>query len=139
MATNDFAEPYQVPEANFGWSARDACYCYGSFDLDDDEALVITHRPPACRFWNMVIWNQFMAVPGVKDARSSVNGFTAVPNSDGTVTIVVSRGQTSHPNSLTTLGYPRGNLAFRWFLAEAVPTRPEVRLVKVAQAPTAVT
>jgi hypothetical protein len=45
---------------------------------------------------------------------------------------------TAHPNSLTTLDYPRGNLAFRWFLADEVPTRPEVRLVKVSDAPTTV-
>ena len=138
MAANEFADPYQVPDANFGWSARDACYAYGSFDLAEDEALVVTHRPPSCRFWNMVIWNQFMAVPGVADARSSVNGFTAVPNSDGSITIVVSRGMTDHPNSLTTLDYPRGNLAFRWFLADAVPARPDVRVVQVGEAPTTV-
>lgn len=138
MAANEFAEPYQVPDANFGWSARDACYAYGSFDLAEGEALVITHRPPSCRFWNLVVWNQFMAVPGVSDARSSVNGFTAVPNSDGSITVVVSRGMTSHPNSLTTLDYPRGNLAFRWFLADQVPARPEVMLVDVAEAPTTV-
>ncbi len=45
-AANEFAEPYQVPDANFGWSARDACYAYGSFVLEEDEALVITRRPP---------------------------------------------------------------------------------------------
>ena len=50
QAANEFADPYQVPDANFGWSARDACYAYGSFVLEDDEALVITHRPPSCRF-----------------------------------------------------------------------------------------
>ena len=72
------------------------------------------------------------------DARSSVNGSTAVPNADGSVTVVVSRGLTSHPNSLTTLDYPRGNLAFRWFLADQVPARPEVQFVKIADAPTAV-
>lgn len=138
MSANDFAAPYQVPDFNFGWSARDACYSYGSFELAEDEALVITHRPPACRFWNLVVWNQFMAVPGVRDARSSVNGHTAIPNSDGSVTVVLSRGQTAHPNSLTTLDYPRGNLAFRWFLTDQVPDRPQVRLVNVAQAPTAV-
>ena len=43
---------------------------------------------------------------------------------------------TAHPNSLTTLDYPRGNLAFRWFLADEVPARPEVQLVKVSDAPT---
>jgi hypothetical protein len=137
-AANEFADPYQVPDANFGWSARDACYAYGSFVLEDDEALVITHRPPKCRFWNLVVWNQFMATPGVADARSSVNGHSAVPNADGSVTIVVSRGMTAHPNSLTTLDYPRGNLAFRWFIVDKVPARPEARLVKVSDAPTSV-
>jgi hypothetical protein len=103
--------------------------------LEDDEALVITHRPPNCRFWNLVVWNQFMATHNVNDARSSVNGHSAVPNADGSVTIVVSRGMTEHPNSLTTLDYPRGNLAFRWFLADEVPARPEVHLVKLSDAP----
>ena len=137
-AANQFAEPYQVPDANFGWSARDACYSYGSFVLDEDEALVITHRPPPCRFWNLVVWNQFMATHGVTDARCSINGHSAVLNADGTVTIVISHGVTGHPNSLTTLDYPRGNLAFRWFLADEVPVRPDVRLVKLSDAPTSV-
>ncbi|HUO37230.1 MAG TPA: DUF1214 domain-containing protein [Mycobacterium sp.] len=134
-AANEFGKPYQVPDANFGWSARDACYAYGSFVLADDEALIVTHRPSACRFWNLVVWNQFMATHCVTDARSSINGHTAVPNADGSVTIVISPGITSHPNSLTTLGYPRGNLAFRWFLADEVPARPQVRLVPVSDAP----
>jgi hypothetical protein len=43
---------------------------------------------------------------------------------------------TAHPNSVTTLGYPRGNLAFRWFLADQVPARPDVQLLKVSDAPT---
>ena len=136
---NEFADPYQVPDANFGWSARDACYSYGSFVLDDDEALVITHRPPSCRFWNLVVWNQFMATYGAADARCSLNGHSAVLNSDGTVTIVLSRETTAHPNSLTTLGYPRGNLAFRWFLADGVPAHPAVELVKASDAPAATT
>ena len=136
--TNDFASPYQVLDANFGWSARDACYSYGSFVLEDGEALVITHRPPECRFWNLVVWNQFMAAHSASDARCSVNNHVAVPNSDGTVTIVVSRGLTAHPNSVTTLDYPRGNLAFRWFLVDAVPERPSVQLVAVEDAPDSV-
>lgn len=137
-AANAFADPYQVPDANFGWSARDACYSYGSFVLDEDEALVITHRPPSCRFWNLVVWNQFMATFGAQDARCSLNCHSAAVNSDGSVTVVLSHDKTTHPNSLTTLGYPRGNLAFRWFLADGVPQRPEVKLVKVADAPSEV-
>lgn len=29
-AANEFGAPYQIADANFGWSARDACYSYGS-------------------------------------------------------------------------------------------------------------
>lgn len=132
---NEMAAPYQVADANFGWSARDACYSFGSFDLADDEALVITHRPPDCRFWNFVVWNQFMATHNVDDGRSSVNSHSAVPNADGTVTVVVTPGESRHPNAVTTTGYPRGNLAFRWFLVDAVPERPTVELVPLARAP----
>jgi len=127
-----------TPDANFGWSARDACYSYGSFVLDEDEALVVTHRPPPCRFWNLVVCNQFMATHSATDARCSVNGHSAVRNADGSVTIVISRGVTAHPNSPTTLGYPRGNLAFRWFLTDGLPAQPEVQLVTLSSAPTSV-
>lgn len=135
---NDFGAPYQVGDANFGWSARDACYSFGSFVLAEDEALVVTHRPPACRFWNFVVWNQFMATHNADDARCSVNGTRAIANSDGSVTIVVARRQLDHPNAVSTVDYPRGNLAFRWFLADEVPGQPEVRLVRADDAPTTV-
>ena len=135
---NEFGEPYQVGDANFGWSARDASYSFGSFVLEDDEALVVTHRPPACRFWNFVVWNQFMATHNATDDRCSVNGTQAAVNSDGTVTVVVARRRLEHPNAVSTVDYPRGNLAFRWFLADETPTKPDVRLVKAAEAPTAV-
>ncbi|MBM0125234.1 DUF1214 domain-containing protein [Pimelobacter simplex] len=132
---NAFAEPYQVPDFNFGWSATDACYSFGSYDLAADEALVVTHRPPRCRFWNINIWNQFMAGHTATDGRTSINMSTAQPNADGTVTVVIARTQLDHPNAISTLGQPRGSLAFRWFLADSVPQRPVVRLVRAGDAP----
>lgn len=132
---NTLGTPYQIKDVNFGWSARDACYSIGSFDLAEDEALVITHRPPDCRFWNLVVWNQMMATHPITDARSSVNGFSAAPNADGSVTVVVARAQLAHPNAVTTSDYPRGNLAFRWFVAEETPEVPQVEVVKVSAVP----
>ena len=83
--------------------------------------------------------NQFMGGHIVTDARVSINGATAVPNSDGSVTVVISKnpakGQAAHPNAISTVDYPRGNLAFRWFLADEVPAAPDVRLVRLADAP----
>ena len=51
-----------------------------------DAALVVTHRPPTCRFWSVIVRNQFMAGHPVTDGRISVNNGSAVPNADGTVT-----------------------------------------------------
>jgi len=135
-AVNAFAEPYQVGDANYGWSARDACYAFASYALDPDEALVITHRPPPCRFWNLVVWNPFMATEAVTDARTSINNGAAVPNADGSVTIVVARDRLAHPNAVSTCDHAEGALALRWFLAEHVPTRPVVELVRAKDAPT---
>lgn len=136
---NAVAEPYRVPDFNFGWSATDATYCFGTFDLAEDEALVITHRPPEeYRFWNLITWNEFMAGQNTADGKTSINNHSAVLNSDGTVTAVIARSQLSHPNAISTLDRERGMIAFRWFLADEVPAKPVVELVKLDQAPTAV-
>ncbi len=136
---NMVAEPYRVPDFNFGWSATDATYCFGSYDLAPDEALVLTYRPPNnCRFWNFMPWTEYMAGHNATDGTTSLNNHTAVPNSDGTITIVVARTQLAHPNAVTTLDNQRGMLAFRWFLADEVPAKPVVELVKTAEAPTTV-
>lgn len=55
------------------------------------------------------------------------------------MTIVISRGMTDHPISVMTLDYRRENLAFRWFFANEAHARPEVQLLKVADAPATVT
>ena len=214
-AANTMGPPYQVPDNNFGWSARDACYSFGGYDLAEDEALVITHTPaerrgsgasasgtstwpttragdgrtsvniaprcptptgrsrwwsatarprtptpsrrwttrrgnlafrsflpdhvpePPSRFWSMCVWNQFMANHSAGDGRTSVKSARRLPNADGTVTIVVSHGPSRHPNAVSTMDYPRGNLAFRWFLPDSVPEPPEVSLLKLEDAPTA--
>ena len=56
-----------------------------------------------------------------------------MPNADGTVTVVVATAPADHPNAITTMDYPRGNLAFRWFLPDAVPEPPEVTLVEAGR------
>jgi hypothetical protein len=137
VGANEFAEPYRVVDATYGWSARDATYAFANFALGPDEALVITHRPPACRFWNLVVWNPFMATESPLDATTSINLGRAVPNADGTVTIVVGHEPPAHPNAVATGGRPDGALAFRWFLADAVPVRPTLAVVPAAEAPTA--
>jgi hypothetical protein len=137
VVANEFAEPYRIVDATYGWSARDATYAFATFVLGPDEALVITHRPPACRFWNFVVWNPFMATESPLDATTSINLGRAVPNADGTVTIVVGHEPPAHPNAVETGGRTEGALAFRWFLADEVPARPTLAVVRASDAPTA--
>lgn len=132
---NVMAPPHQVGAISYGWSAKDACYSFGSFVLDRGEALVITHRPPASRFWNVTIWNEYMACHDLEYGRVSLNGSTATPNSDGTVTVVVSREQLLHPNSVTTVDHAQGVIAFRWFHPDDVPAQPDAVLMPATDAP----
>ncbi len=135
LVVNEFADPYQVVGSSYGWSALDAAYGLATFAIEPGQALVVTHRPPECRFWNLVVWNAFMGTESLLDARSSVNMGAAVPNADGTVTVVVSHEQLAHPNAICTAGRSHGALAFRWFLAESVPDRPVVEVVTAVDAP----
>jgi hypothetical protein len=132
---NTLHPPYRTGGATHGYSMQDAVYCLGTFALDPGEALIITTTAPACRFWNFTLWNQFMAAVDTDYSRSGINGGSAVPNSDGSVTIVVSRELLDHPNALSTKDHPEGMMSFRWFLTEQLPEHPSTMVVPAAEAP----
>jgi hypothetical protein len=135
LTTNTLAPPYRAGGATYGYSMQDACYCLGGFALEAGEALVITSTPPECRFWNLTLWNQFMAALDVEYGRAGINSGTAVPNSDGSVTIVIGRELLDHPNAISTKDHPEGLISFRWFHAGELPEHPVTAVVPVAEAP----
>ena len=106
--------------------------------LEPDEALIITVTHPPCRFWNLTLWNQFMAAVDTDYSRSGINCGSAVPNSDGSTTIVDSRQVLEHPNAISTKDHPEGLMAFRWFFAKELPQHPSTEVVALAAAPRAV-
>ena len=57
---NEIAEPYPVPQHAYGWSAADAAYAMGAYQLEHDQALIIDGTSPACAFWNLCLWNPFL-------------------------------------------------------------------------------
>ena len=71
---NIVEEPYPVPTATFGWAAGDAAYAMGSYELADDEALVIRGRSPECAFWNLCLWNPFLHIYNADYDRVTING-----------------------------------------------------------------
>lgn len=135
LTTNTLAPPYRAGDTTYGYSMQDACYCLGGFALEADEALVITSTPPDCRFWNLALWNQFMAALDLEYGRAGINSGTAVPNSDGSVTIVIGRELLDHPNAISTKDHPEGLISFRWFHTGELPEHPLTAVVPVAEAP----
>jgi hypothetical protein len=127
---NTVEEPFPVPAVTYGWAAGDAAYAMGTFDLADDEALVITGRSPDCAFWNMCLWNQFLHTYNYDYERVTINGGQLVYEPDGSWTIVVAHRDPGHPNWVTPAGHPRGRIWFRWFHPAETPARPHTRVVK---------
>jgi len=135
LFNNTFAPPYRAGGATHGYSMQNAVYCLGAYSLEPGEALVITSRHPKCRFWNLTVWNQYMAAPDLEYGRGGINCGSAVANSDGTITIVISRDELDHPNAISTKDHPEGLLSFRWFHADDLPEQPATAVVAADEAP----
>jgi hypothetical protein len=121
---NTIADVWAVPDATYGWAAKDAHYAMGAFELADDERLVITGRSPDCAYWGCMLWNAFMQTFDYRYERIGVNGEQAVYEPDGSWKIVIAARDPGHPNWLSTAGHRKGIIFFRWFLAKETPATP---------------
>jgi len=130
---NHIETPYPVPTVTHGWAAGDASYAMGSFDLREDEALVMTGHFPECAFWNVCLWNQFLHTYNADYDRTTLNGGHAVPNPDGSITVVVSEADPGHPNWIRPQGHPRGRIWWRWFQPAETPEPLTVEKVPVGE------
>ena len=104
----------------------------GSFDLADDEALVIEGRSPECAFWNMCLWNQFLHTYNYDYERVTINGGQVAVRGRR---LVDDRRRAAVIPAIRTgcrpPGHPRGRIWFRWFYPSETPARPTTRVVKV--------
>jgi hypothetical protein len=104
----------------------------GTFDLADDEALVIEGRFPPCRFWNLCLWNHYLQTYDYRYEQVTINGGEAVAEADGSYRLVVAHTDPGVPNWLSTAGHRSGVLWFRWFLPDATPDPPTTTVVRLA-------
>jgi hypothetical protein len=132
---NTVDEPYPVPSQTFGWAAGDAAYAMGSFALDTDEALVVEGRSPACAFWNVCLWNQFLHTYDYAYERVTLNGSQVVYEPDGSWRLVIAHRDPGHANWISTAGHPEGRIWFRWFLPETTPVKPTTRVIGIDAGP----
>jgi hypothetical protein len=121
---NTIADVWAVPDATYGWAAKDAHYAMGSFELADDEQLVITGSSPKCAYWGAMLWNPFMQTFDYRYQRIGINGRQATYEPDGSWKLVIAARDPGYPNWLSTAGHRKGVIFFRWFLAEETPRTP---------------
>lgn len=129
---NSIDEPYPVPQQTFGWAAGDAAYAMGSFDLGEDQALVIRGRSPECAFWNLCLWNQFLHTYNYDYERVTINGGQVRYEPDGSWEIVVAGRDPGHDNWVSTQGHGTGRIWFRWFHPAETPDRPTTEVVQLS-------
>ncbi|MBW8753018.1 MAG: DUF1214 domain-containing protein [Sphingomonadales bacterium] len=119
-----FNPPFSILKGQF--------YYEGTYDLKDDEALIIeSNIPTKCDYRSLILTNEIYETIDWYNNHSSLNGAQAAPDPDGMLRIVVSAKDPGAKNWLDTAGYPTGMIQGRWTGCDSEPI-PHVQKVKVA-------
>ncbi len=86
----------------------------GHFRLSGDEALVATINPGGAAYTTFPVTNVWGVTPDYWSHQSSLNNHQAVPNPDGTITVVLSAWDPSVYNWVDTSGLEEGIVMLRW-------------------------
>jgi hypothetical protein len=107
-------------------------YYEGTFDLADDEALIVESPIPAkCDYRSLILTNEIYETIDWYNNHSSLNGAQAGADPDGRLRIVISARDPGVKNWLDTAGHRRGIIQGRWTGCDSQPI-PTVRKVKLA-------
>lgn len=101
---NEILEPFPVPQNAYGWSAADAAYAMGAYELTPSQALIVEGTSPDCVFWNLCLWNPFLHTYDYTHERVTINGHHVAYEPDGSWRIVISDRDPGHPNWVSTAG-----------------------------------
>ena len=86
----------------------------GYFQLDDDQALVLTIDPGDAGYFVVPVTNDWTITNNYWDQQTSLNISQTLKNSDGTYTIVVSPQDPAVWNWVSTGGLNQGTISIRW-------------------------
>jgi len=109
----------------------DNAYEAGWFSLRPDQALVLTLRPPTCRYWSVQLWNRWMESIDARYHQGSRNHTQVRPEPDGSYRLVVAERDPGVGNWLDPASHRSGWFCVRWLLATDAPS-PKVEVVPLA-------
>ncbi len=131
---NAFTAPGQWASAagDNAYGNTHAWYASAPYELEPDEALVITGRFPDCRFANVVLWNAFMQSHDYANRQISLNRNQVEYEEDGSFRIVVAHEDPGVPNWLDTEGRRTGQIYWRYIFPTETPRRVKAKVVKLS-------
>jgi hypothetical protein len=131
MPTNGLNEPARANLATGGGQCTNV-YSGGMFDLGPDEALLIEVdvpvKPSYTGFHLGNLWGESL---DYANHATSINGFQAEADADGTTRFVVAHADPGVPNWLDTTGLRRGFLTARWTYPVPPDELPKVNVSKL--------
>ncbi|MCX2980225.1 DUF1214 domain-containing protein [Halieaceae bacterium IMCC14734] len=114
-------------------SSEDNLYMLASYQLGDDEALMITVQPPQTRYWNLVAETRWHEIYDYLHRPTSLTLEQVEYAEDGSVEFVIAHADPGHPNWIDTSGHNFGFLTLRWLDSkEDLVPLPQTRVVKWA-------
>jgi hypothetical protein len=125
---NAFRDP--AARTDIGGAAENVTV-WGSWELGDEEALVIEVTPPEALYWSVSLGTPWWETVDYARHQSSLNGHQAVADADGVVRMVVAHRDPGVANWLDTDGHRRGPMIVRWLRAADTPV-PAARVVALA-------
>jgi hypothetical protein len=113
--------------------AADIVYALARWQLEPDQALVMTATLPVCAFANVMLWNRHMQTLEYRNRRSSLNMSQIQLEADGSYRIVIAHRDPGVPNWLDCEGHRQGTIFWRFLLPETDPPRTTCRVVPIDQ------
>ena len=95
-------------------SAADNLYMLGSYELAQDEGLLIRVEPPDTRYWNLTVETRWHEIYDYLSRPTSRTLADVTLSPDGSVEFLVSHDNPGHPNWLDTSDHAFGFLTLRW-------------------------
>jgi len=119
---------FRAPQARTEMgAAAESITVWGSWDLADDEALIVEVTPPEALYWSISLGDQWWKTIDYARHQSSLNGHQAVLDEDGVFRAVVAHEDPGVANWLDTGGHRRGPVIMRYIRAGGAPVpRTEV-------------
>lgn len=136
LRADGYVNRFRLVDAAQNGGLAGQSYYSSAFDLGENDALVITVRPPTkCRYRSIQLASESQETFDWHNNQSSLNDVQAKPDDDGLLRIVVAGSDPGVPNWLDTGGHAHGIVEGRWMQCDStpVPTIEEVPLAELRQ------